>query len=160
MKTQLKISFIILSLIFILPGCYTVIWNPQNRLPEQGDNQSTTTYYPQPYYGPYAPYYDVPWWYSIPTTAYTPVVIERDKTQTDLRNGGEGRNPQPRNPSVPAPTIPTRSSDNTSTTSTGSKDKNSTPASSSSSADRSSQSSGNNSTRNNNGSRNTDRSHR
>jgi len=86
------LSFIfILILIITVPGCYTVIWNPDKKLPARENRQNYNGYYSNPYY---YYYYDYPWWYSLPPNFYQPAGKKqlRNKTISKLRNNNGRRN--------------------------------------------------------------------
>jgi hypothetical protein len=88
----ITIVFIILSL-FAVPGCYTVVWEPDMEFPDEYNSEySTDTYYGESDYGNYSYFYNYPWWFNldIPTKERT---VDRDKNPSinALRNDGNGR---------------------------------------------------------------------
>ena len=124
MKKQILIWLMFLTTIFIIPGCYTVIWSPDMQFPsKENSDYQYDGYYSDPYYGNYNYYYDHPWWLDIPATYYTPPGTEiqqnkngsnynRSTSTSILRSGGRGT--ESSRPIIQN-TIPTRSG-NTSTT--------------------------------------------
>ncbi len=100
MKAIKLLAFV--ALLVGLQGCYTVIWTPDIDFPTKENSDNTDSYYEEPLY---IPYYDTPWWYTIPPpTTFTPLVKERSGEVTKLRNGGEpdrGTPERPRRPEVP-----------------------------------------------------------
>lgn len=113
MKTIiLKITFV-LSISFILQGCYTVVWSPENDYPTQYSNDYSG-YYGGPVYVDYYHYYDYPWWLNLGVSSDG--TTKRDKDKKDIRDTGTGRGTTPRyeNPStgleIIKPPSPTRNS--------------------------------------------------
>jgi len=157
-----KILFLITIIIsFIISGCYTVLWTPEEELPNENTYQqdSGNTYYNDDYYY----YYDYPWWLTVSypvTNINDNNTSERSKDINTLRNTGDGRGTEDTRRDIltpPSPTIDNNSNNNSSgnqntevrkATSSGS-----TSTNTSNTSGR--QSSGNNSSvRNSNGSRN------
>lgn len=99
MKAIKLLAFVIL--LFGLQGCYTVIWTPDIDFPTKENSDDSESYYDEPYYGDYTPYYGLPWWYSIPSTTFTPLVKERSNEVTKLRNGSEPGRGTPGRPNIP-----------------------------------------------------------
>ena len=174
MKRYLINLLVILSLAVIAPGCYTVIWTPDEEFPTERDYEYQG-YYPDNYYGDYYFFYDYPWWLTITPPDYTGSDnpgTERKKETTRTRNTDGGRSTTDRrnpdsgntNGNIIQTQSPTRdrSSDNNNsnnndsgTTTTSSSNDNS--GSSSTETDRSrssSDNSGSGSSRNNDGGRN------
>lgn len=107
MKAIKLLAFVIL--LFGLQGCYTVIWTPDIDFPTKENSDDSESYYEEPYYGDYTPYYGLPWWYSVPPTTFTPIGKERSNEVTKLRNGsepGRGNPERPRRPDATPPTTP------------------------------------------------------
>ena len=179
-----KILGVIAVFLFLnITGCYTVIWSPGMDFPTAdgnseynsgdttgyyvgSDNYSTSygdVYYNEPYYGPYAGYYNIPWWYSI-----APPAVSHNKNNgkatansngdiSPIRNSGDGRGSSGRNPvdiiTTPPVTVSGSGSSGSGTTSSGSDVKKTDPGSTNRN-DTPRQNSGSGSTRNNDGSRN------
>ncbi len=162
MKTLNKILFFLL-IPFFLSGCYTVIWTPEEDFPDESNYESydNDTYYGEEYYY----YYDYPWWLTIapPTRDRTDDKYKRDRSVSDIRNNGNGRNNPDRKEILETPP-PTRSSNtnnasNSSSSNTKTETKRTDSDSSNNSNDNSRQNSNssNNNTRNNDGNRNNGR---
>ena len=157
MKINFTKALILLLTAFIMNGCYTVIWTPDEEFPTES---TTNEYYPETYYGDYYSFYDYPWWLSFVPPSL-PVGSDYERTgnecTSDIRNDGQGRgNTDSRvKPSINTPTrdASNNSSNNNSNSSSSSNNNSSVNSSNSNSNSRSSD---NNSVRNNNGSRNTD----
>jgi hypothetical protein len=151
-KIKLILSAIIFSL--ALPGCYTVIWNPDMEFPNE-DN-SDVVYNNSFYFGDLYNYYCLPWWFRVSDPGLgSGGYVERTDTDESIRNGDSGR----RNGSVGGfitPGTPGRSSNNpgsTTTQSSGSNDNSSGSRNSSTDSSR-------NESRNNDSGRNTDKGKR
>ena len=179
----MKKLFGVIAIFFLLSitGCYTVIWSPGMDFPtgdrssEYNSNDTTgyysgsdysggsnygEVYYDEPNYGPYAGYYNIPWWYSI-----APPSVSKDhnknngKTATTrsgdvapIRNSGDGRGSTTSNPGEIINTPPVSSSSGSSgSTTSGSENKGN--SSSENKSDNSRQSSGTGAVRNNDGGR-------
>ncbi|MDR3609911.1 MAG: hypothetical protein P4L27_05075 [Ignavibacteriaceae bacterium] len=123
MKKLLSIAAIFIFL--NITGCYTIVWSPGMDFPtsdnsgeyystdttgyyNESDNYSNSNnddFYYAPYYGPYAPYYHTPWWYSVtPPTVSGPgydnnsnTIVNRNGNANTLRNSGDGRGRNDRN---------------------------------------------------------------
>jgi hypothetical protein len=58
-----------------LSGCYTVVWDPDEELPDaqtyEEEYYDDGGYYQDPYYGDYGYYYEYPWWLTISQGATT-----------------------------------------------------------------------------------------
>lgn len=156
MKRNYTKLLIILLAAFIINGCYTVIWTPDEEFPTES---TTNEYYSETYYGDYYSFYDYPWWLSFVPPSL-PVGSDYKRTDNEstssTRNEGQGRgNTDSRD--KPGLNTPTRdasnNSSNNNSNSSSSSNNNSTVKSSNDSS--SSRSSDNNSIRNNDGSRNT-----
>ncbi|MDP1994172.1 MAG: hypothetical protein Q8K40_02895 [Ignavibacteria bacterium] len=98
MKAIKLLAFVFL--LFGLQGCYTVIWTPDIDFPTKENSDDSESYYEEPYYGDYTPYYGLPWWYTVPPTTFTPLVKERSKEVTKLRNGSEPGRGNPDRPII------------------------------------------------------------
>ncbi|MFA6598454.1 MAG: hypothetical protein WCS69_12070 [Ignavibacteriaceae bacterium] len=69
-------------------GCYTVLWTPDVALPTKDQSENDDSYYDEPYYGDYNPYYERPWWYSIPPPQRLIIpTSERTAQEAKIRNG-------------------------------------------------------------------------
>lgn len=148
-------KLICVAAIFIflnITGCYTVIWSPGMDFPTAESNSeynSTDTtdyyngsdnyvdtygdvYYSEPYYGHYASYYNIPWWYSI-----TPPKVNNKNHKNNgkatansngdvspIRNSGDGRGNSDRNTgdiiNTPPVTVSGSNSTSSGTTTSGS----------------------------------------
>lgn len=173
MKRYLINLFLILSLAVIVPGCYTIIWTPDEEFPSERDYEYQS-YYPDNYYGDYYYFYDYPWWLTITPPDYTETdnsSIERNRETTRSRNTDGGRSIDRRNPdngnnngNIIQTATPTRdrSSDNNnndtssgSTTTTSSNDNSSSSPRTETERSRSSDNNSGSGSRNNDGGRNT-----
>jgi len=121
----MKIIFgLLLISLFVLQGCYTIVWDPMTmEFPREDNSESTPSYYEETdYYGRYSEYYNRPWWYSIsPPSTFkidpsTPG--NQGKSVESLRESNGGRNQAGRENSSVSP--PSRSSSGTTSTSTSS----------------------------------------
>lgn len=146
---------------FFVSGCYTVIWTPEDKFPNDEHYDYDTGYYIDDYYY----YYDYPWWFTItpPATEIKNDTYERDRNNntSKIRNSGNGRRNEDPGRDVlntPPPTVDKNSDKDTGTTNTGVRKPNNS-GSTTSSNNSGHQSSGNssNNVRNNNGSRNNGR---
>jgi hypothetical protein len=150
-----------------LTGCYTVLWTPNDNFPtdSNSDNQDDG-FYPETYYGDYAPYYTTPWWYEITPPNNPGYVRDTSRSETFIRNDNGGRGSEPRNVLAsppPARIEPTNTgttgSNNSNTSTNNSNSSNGNRVETTKSGNNSSARAGNsnnNTVRNNNGSRNTD----
>lgn len=174
MKSYLINLFMILSLAVIAPGCYTIMWTPDEELPSERDYEYQG-YYPDNYYGDYCYFYDYPWWLTINSPDYTGAdnsSIERNREATRSRNTDGGRSTtERRNPDngnnngdIIQARTPTRdrSSDNDnnnkgsgSTTTSSSNDNSSSSTRTETERSRSSDNNSGSGSRNNDGGRNT-----
>jgi hypothetical protein len=179
----MKKLFFVAAIFFFLnvTGCYTVIWSPGMDFPTAdrtldynaadsteyyggSDNYGSNygdVYYNEPYYGPYASYYNIPWWYSISPVSINSNNNKSDGKSTDNRNGdvspvrnsGDGRGSNDRNNgniiTTPPVSVSGSGSSGSGTSSTGTD-----PKRTESSSDNSRQSSSSGSVRNNDGNRN------
>lgn len=149
------LSILILSALFLINGCYTVIWMPDEQFPSE---VTTNEYYDQTYYGDYYGFYDYPWWMRLapPSTPIGSDYIRNENgTTSSLRNEGEGRNTDTgRKVLQTAP--PSRDSNSgTSTNETNSSSNNNNNSSSvNSNSNSNTRNSDSNSIRNNDGNRN------
>jgi len=140
-------------------GCYTVLWTPDVAFPTKELREDSDSFYEEIYYGEYSPYYEIPWWYTIPPppSFVTPVRV-RDTQETLLRSGGTtdrgtpeipillDTNPPPPSRDQPPSTNPPTTDGDNSSTKTESTTKEREKGNSSNSRD----------TRNNDGSRSSD----
>ena len=106
MKTMIILIFG--SLLFLLPGCYTVLWTPDDDYEEYAeyyDEESQESreydYYDEEYYGRYHHFNASPWWaplLPIPTTSGgkyrtdNNATTGRDEGTAGLRDNNGGRN--------------------------------------------------------------------
>jgi hypothetical protein len=178
MKKLLCVAAIFLFL--NVTGCYTVIWSPGMDFPTADDtsgyNSTDSTgyytgsdnyggiygdvYYSEPYYGPYAGYYNIPWWYSIAPPTVSSInnknngktTVNRNGDVSPVRNSGDGRGRSDRNTGDIINTPPVTVSGSGTTTS-GS-DVKKTDSDSGNRNDNSRQSTNSGSVRNNDGNRN------
>ncbi len=166
MRPLNKILFLITIVIsFFISGCYTVLWTPEEELPNESTYQqdSGSAYYNDDYYY----YYDYPWW----LTASYPVTNmndnntnERNRDINALRNTGDGRGtPDRRDVLIPPPatindntnTNSNNNSNNTNTNQNTEVRKSTSSSNTNSNNNSARQSSGNNSSiRNSSGDRN------
>jgi hypothetical protein len=111
------LSFLILT----VPGCYTVVWEPDMEFPNENNSEYTTeNYYDGGYYGSYDYFYNYPWWLSLNPPTKEGITKQRENSSTGtLRNSGDGRNPgNGRNPGgILTPPPPTRDGSTGNTTS-------------------------------------------
>ena len=177
-----KILFVTAIFLFLnITGCYTVIWSPGMDFPTadrtseynsadttdyyySGSNNYGDTYgdvyYSEPYYGRYANYYNIPWWYSIapPTGSNNnktngKASVNRNGDVTPIRSSGDGRGNPDRNTGDIINTPPV-SVTGSGSTSTGAGTTSSDPKKTDSSSDNTRQSTNSGSIRNNDGNRN------
>lgn len=119
-------SITLIFLLFItLPGCYTVVWEPDMEFPNEDNSEySQESYYDGNYYGDYNYFYNQPWWLSLNPPTKDGITIQRNKNGSTeaLRNSGDGRNSGTgRNPGGVLDTPPpTRDGDSNNGGSTGS----------------------------------------
>ena len=162
MKPLSKILLLITIVIsFFISGCYTVLWTPEEELPNESNYQPEPGYYIDDYYY----YYDYPWW----LTVNHPVRnensnsnYERDKNNniSTLRNTGDGRGTQGTRGDILTPPPVSKDNNSNGNSSSGNqstevrKNTNSGTTSNSSNAGRQSSGNNSNSTRNSNGGRN------
>ncbi|HUX92390.1 MAG TPA: hypothetical protein VMV36_01195 [Ignavibacteriaceae bacterium] len=175
MKNRYLTGFLLLiSGIFFFPGCYTMVWTPDQNLPDS--TQTVDNFYPEIFYGSYGTYYNSPWWnsYSLPSyQTNSPGNNNRDTNQAQsfIRNHEAGRSSPIRdailNVLAPAtirngsPATTTTNNNNTSDSGRAAKVENSNNSTNNTSTNNTSTTRGNsseknNSVRNNNGSRNPD----
>ncbi|MHB9013125.1 MAG: hypothetical protein ACYC49_13000 [Ignavibacteriaceae bacterium] len=176
MRNRCLTGFLLLiSGIFFFPGCYTMVWTPDQNLPDS--TQTVDNFYPEIFYGSYGTYYNSPWWnsYSLPSyQTNSPGYNNRDTNQAQsfIRNHEAGRSSPIRDAilNVLAPatirngspaTTTTNSNNNTSDSGRAAKVENSNNSTNNTSTNNTSTTRGNsseknNSVRNNNGSRNPD----
>jgi hypothetical protein len=152
MKKNIIKIFMILIIAVSFGGCYTILWQPDETLPDESYNQ---IYYSEPYYGDYNYYYDYPWWLTIgPPATITQPQNERGSGATIIRNGGE-RNTQSGDRNIITTNPAGKSSSSSSTSSSQSAEKRSSDSSTTQTrSSDNSRSDNSGSTRNNNGSRN------
>jgi len=83
------IKFLAFGIVTVaIQGCYTVIWTPDVAFPTKGQSDNSESYYDEPYYGEYYPYYEMPWWYSVsPPQRLIIPASERTAQETKTRNG-------------------------------------------------------------------------
>ncbi len=158
---------ILISGIFFFPGCYTMVWMPDQNLPDS--TQTADSFYPEAYYGSYGGYYNSPWWTnSAPSYQTNPPTNNGDANQSQsfIREHEVGRSsPESgilnvlspatvRGGSTATPTA--NSNNNNPPASSGARVGNSNNSTNNSAASRGTTTDKNNSVRNNNGSRNTD----
>jgi hypothetical protein len=77
-----------IAIILGLNGCYTVIWLPEEKLPQ---SYQQNEFYNYDYYGDYSEFYSTPWWIINPINIYHPSQSinhqkEREKKSSNLRN--------------------------------------------------------------------------
>jgi len=146
-------------IMFAMQGCYTVIWTPDVAFPTKERSENSDSYYDEPYYGEYYPYYELPWWYSIaPPPSLIIPASERTAQETKLRNGSTPDRGTPNRPEQPIINVGNPSRDQTpTTTQTTTTDDNSSTKSESTTPQREKGNSSNSrDTRNNDGSRSSD----
>jgi hypothetical protein len=122
MKIIITRIVFLLFLILTIPGCYTVVWEPDMEFPNENNSEYTTdNYYDGGYYGDYNYFYNYPWWLSLNPPTKDRNSSDRDKNSpiSTLRNTGDGRSPgDGRNPGGVINTPPpTRDGSNGNTTS-------------------------------------------
>jgi len=149
--------FLFVSFIFLLQGCYTIIWTPDLELPTKDTSERSDSYYDPDDYGNYYPYYEIPWWYSIPPATYTPPVKPRGPLVEKVRNTGNTDRTteppaRPERPPIADPGTPTVSQPPTTEDTSTKRTTESTPPK----RERESGSSNSRDTRNNDGNRSTD----
>ena len=166
MKSKyLAVIILMASAITLFPGCYTMVWTPDQNLPDS--TQTVYNFYPGVFYGSYGTYYNSPWWTnSLPSYQTSSPAYNRDTNQTDsfIRNHEAGRGSSIRNAilNVLAPatvrggsTATTTSTNSNNSTSTGAtRVENSNSGTQSTTPNRDSSPEKKNSVRNNDGSRN------
>ena len=153
---KLKYYIFIISSAFLLNGCYTILWTPEEDFPSES---TINNYYDETYYGDYYSFYDYPWWLSIAPPA-APIgsdyIRTKDGTITNIRNEGQGRNSNDSREIIK--TNPPSRDISGSNSSSGSQNSGNSSSSGStsvnSSSNNNSRSSDNSSVRNNNGGRN------
>ncbi|OGU74315.1 MAG: hypothetical protein A2V93_04885 [Ignavibacteria bacterium RBG_16_34_14] len=161
MKNFKKLFLVIFLIIaFLINGCYTILWTPDEDFPDESNYESYDTYYVDDYYY----FYDYPWWLSFtpPTKSGSDNSYERDNSMSKIRNNGNGRGDSGREILVtPPPTRNYTPTDNGSDDTSGNNNTNTETKrteSVNSNNSRQDSNSNNNSTRNNDGSRNNGRS--
>jgi hypothetical protein len=152
MKKNIIKIIMILIIAITFGGCYTVLWQPEESLPNESYNQ---IYYSEPYYGDYNYYYDYPWWLTIgpPANITQPKNNERGSGATIIRNGGE-RNTQSGERPIINTSSPTKSSSSDTSSQPAAKRSSDNNSSTQSRSSDNSRNDNSGSTRNNNGSRN------
>jgi len=158
MKKNILNSTIIISAMFFLSGCYTMLWMPEDKFPSES---ITNEYYDETYYGDYYGFYDYPWWIRLVPPS-SPVgsdyIRTKNETTTSIRNEGQGRGTDNgrtiQNTDPPSRDVSNNnnSSNNNSSSNNSSNNNNSSSVNSNNSSN--SRSSDNNSVRNNDGNRN------
>ena len=181
-RNMKKLLYVTAIFLFLnITGCYTVIWSPGMDFPtadrtadfnssdstgyfDGSDNYGYTygdAYYNEPYYGPYAGYYNIPWWYSVAPPSVSnnnnknnaKTTAKRNSDVSPIRNSGDGRGSSDRNTGeiINTPPVSVSGSGSTSSeTTTTSSD----PKKTDSGSDNSRQSTSSGSVRNNDGTRN------
>ena len=152
MKKHILKLIIILSAIFFLSGCYTVLWMPQDEFPTES---SYNEFYSEPYYGDYYSFYDYPWWLNLvpPSTPVGSDYIRTENgTTTSIRNEGEGRGTDTKR-EIRTTDPPSRDVSNNNNSSNNSSNNNNSSSVNSNNNNSSTRSSDNNSIRNNDGNR-------
>ena len=158
MKKNILNLIVIISAIFFLSGCYTVLWMPEDEFPSE---MVTNEYYSEDYFGDYYSFYDYPWWLNIvpPSVPVGKTYIRTENgTITSIRNEGQGRGTDdnrkilPTDPPSKDVSKSNDSSNNRSNNNNSSNDHNSSSANSNNNSN--TRSSDNNSIRNNDGNRN------
>jgi hypothetical protein len=92
MRSIIKLLLIILTISFISTGCYTVVWDPAQDLPNDQTYSDSDEFYINDYYGGYTSYYETPWWIAIPPTVAVPDYGQDNNAITKDRNSSNGRN--------------------------------------------------------------------
>lgn len=89
MKPIIKVFVLILFISVLFPGCYTIVWDPNQEFPNEANTtDDTNEFYETEYFGGYGDYYEIPWWASLPTyTVYPQNVNEKTKTRTEQNTG-------------------------------------------------------------------------
>jgi hypothetical protein len=172
-----KLIIVAAMFIFIsFTGCYTVVWSPGMDISStdtlnsydssynSDGNGYSEFYYNEPYFGPYAPYYNEPWWYSFPLVTVSGGSPKNNGKTSEgrsgdaglIRNSGDGRGNSGRNTgeviNTPPVTVSGSGSSSSGSKSGGEHKRN--DSSSDNKNDNSRQSSGSSNVRNNDGSRN------
>ena len=172
-----KLICVVAIFLFLnITGCYTIIWSPGMDFPTadrtseynssdttdyyNGSDNNGDVYYSEPYYGHYAGYYNIPWWYSIPPPTVSnsnnknngKATANRNGDVSPIRNSGDGRGNSDRNTGeiINTPPVTVSGSGSTSSGTTTSTD----PKKTDSGSDNSRQSTSSGSVRNNDGNRN------
>jgi hypothetical protein len=104
-----KFYILILLLLLTAPGCYTVIWSPEDEA--LTENTEDEGYYGESYFGDYNYYYDYPWWIGILYPSFTNTndyQQERSGNITHIRNSADGRGNNDSNRDILLPDNPTR----------------------------------------------------
>lgn len=146
-------SILIFSTIFILSGCYTVLWMPDEQFPSE---ITSNEYYDETYYGDYYGFYDYPWWltFAPPSVPIGSDYIRNESgTTSSVRNEGQGRGTE-NDKKILTTSPPSRDISNSNNSNKNNSSNNNNSSSTNSNND-SSRSSDNNSIRNNDGNRNT-----
>lgn len=94
MKTKFARIVFLFLLFLSLPGCYTVVWEPDMEFPNEYNSEfSMESYYDGNYYGDYDYFYNYPWWLSLNPPTKDRISTQRDKNTptSTLRNSGDGR---------------------------------------------------------------------
>lgn len=159
------IFMLVVAGISMLPGCYTMVWTPDQSLPDS--TQTVDNFYPEVFYGSYGSYYNSPWWTnSMPSYQTNSPAYNRDTNQAQsfIRNHEVGRSSPVRdailnvlapatirNGSTPATTT---TNNNATTSSSAARVENSNSGTKSAPSSKDNSSDKNNSVRNNDGSRN------
>src|SRR5487761_2058922 len=91
MKNKYLTGFLLLiSGIFFFPGCYTMVWMPDQNLPDS--TQTVDNFYPEAFYGSYGGYYNSPWWTnSAPSYQTNSATNNSDANQSFIRDHEVGR---------------------------------------------------------------------
>ena len=104
-------------MIVFAQGCYTILWTPDVALPNKDQSENDDSFYDEPYSGGYYPYYERPWWYSIPPPTLVAPVKEREPQVTKIRNSNSPeRNPEGTNRPIIYVAPPTTNQPPTTTT--------------------------------------------
>jgi len=63
MNKAVKYFFIAVFSSFVLTGCYTVVWQPNEELPtKENSDKNENVFYDTNNFGVFSPYYNSPWW--------------------------------------------------------------------------------------------------
>ena len=63
MYIKFRVSILILFTSFMFTGCYTVVWHPNEELPNNENSvKKETVFYDVNNFGVFNPYYNSPWW--------------------------------------------------------------------------------------------------